>query len=110
MLDRNLDVWVGEVGGVVAGDAEVDAIEHEADEDDDDPYRPVVSGSVNDMFKPVPDNAGPCSFLMSPKYFSVSFNASSWLTPAKATTILSGRKKMSRYFSTVLLLINCKRS
>lgn len=46
-----------------------------------------------------------CSACMSPKYFSVSFNASSWLTPAKATTSLPGLKKVCRYFSMTLLLM-----
>lgn len=66
--------------------------------------------SVNEVFSPVPATLGPSSRRMSPKRFSVSFNAISCGTPAKATTILSGLKKVERYFSITSLLMYGSRS
>ena len=69
-----------------------------------------VEESENEESEAVLDRVGASGFFMSPKSFSVSFIPSSWLTPANATTILSGRKKVFRYLSTTFLLMNCNRS
>lgn len=67
----------------------------------------VSNEVVKDVSKPVPVRMGsPCRSI-SPKYFSESFSADSWSTPANATTSRSGLKKISRYFSTTCLLMNC---
>ena len=73
---------------LVAEDEDVD--ESELEEVEDEAYRLEVVVSVKEESSPVPDNAHFCSLFISPKYFSVIFNASPWFTPAKATTILSG--------------------
>lgn len=85
---KNLDVWVGDVEELVAGDEDAD--ESELEEVEDEAYRLDVGISVNEESSPVPDNGHLCSLFISPKYFSVIFNASSWFTPTNATTILSG--------------------
>lgn len=85
---KNLDVWVGDVEELVAGDEVTD--ESELEEVEEEAYRLGVGVSVNEESSPVPDNSHLCSLFISPKYFSVIFNASSWFTPTNATTILSG--------------------
>lgn len=85
---RNLDVWVVDVEELVAGDEDTD--ESELEEVGDEAYRLDVGVSANEESSPVPDNGKHCSFFISPKYFSVIFNASLWFTPTNATTILSG--------------------
>lgn len=85
---KNLDVWVGDVEELVAGDEDVD--ESELEEVEDEAYRLEVVVSVNEESSPVSDNGHFCSLFISPKHFSVIFNASPWFTPANATTILSG--------------------
>lgn len=82
----------------------------EDEEDEEEAYWLSDCLLVNEVSRPVSSETGPCSRCMSPKYFSVSFSASSWFTPAKATTMRSGRKKVFLYLFTTLLLINCKRS
>lgn len=70
----------------------------------------VSKGVVKEVSRPVPVRRGSLRRFMSPKCFSVSFRADSWSTPANATTSRSGRKNVSRYFSTTSLLMNCNRS
>lgn len=85
---KNLDAWVNDAEELVTGDEDED--ESELEEEEDEAYRLDVGVSVNEESSPVPDNDHFCSLFISPKYFSVIFNASSWFTPANATTILSG--------------------
>ena len=55
-----------------------------------------VDEESNDVSDPVCESMGESDdFGMSPKYCSVSLTASSCCTPANATTIRSGRKKVA---------------
>ena len=54
-----------------------------------------VDEESNDVSDPVCESMGASDFGISPKYCSVSRTASSCCTPANATTIRSGRKKVS---------------
>lgn len=107
-MDSNFEVCGGEEEGEDAGEEYADDIEEE--DDKEGAYWDEVEESESDESDPVLDRICVCGFLMSPKSFSVSFRPSSWLTPAKATTILSGRKKVFRYLFTTFLLMNCNRS
>lgn len=93
MLVSNLDICGGDDEGEVAGDVYADDIEEEEEEEEDRDDPDWLSDWVfsNEVSEPVCDKFGPCPRCISPKYLSVNFKASSWLTPAKATTILSGR-------------------
>ena len=55
----------------------------------------IVENESNDVSEPVCGSIGPSDFGISPKYCSVSLTASSCCTPANATTIRSGLKKVS---------------
>lgn len=63
-----------------------------ADWDDEEMLSPLWLESESvDVSEPVRDREGESDLGISPKYCSESFTASSCGTPAKATTILSGR-------------------
>jgi len=108
-LESSFDVCEGDEGEV-GGEVYADDIEEEEDQEDEYGDEVEVEESERDESDSVLDKVGSCGFGMLPKNFSVSFRPSSWLTPAKATTILSGRKKVFRYSSTTFLLMNCNRS
>ena len=96
ILDKSLDVCGGDDEGEVAGEVYADDIEEEEEEDGEDEYGFNVEESESDDFDSILDKFCPGVFIISPKNFSVRLRPSSWLTPAKATTILSGRKKVLR--------------
>ncbi len=89
-------------------DEELENIEADEEVEDEDPVEEGMFDS--DTSEPYCDRLGPCAFCMSPKYFPVNFRASSCATPAKAITILSGWKKVLRYFPTTFRSISGRRS
>ena len=54
-----------------------------------------VDEDSTELSDPVCESKGASDLGISPKYCSVSLTASSWCTPANATTIRSGRKNVS---------------
>ena len=54
-----------------------------------------VDEDSTEVSDPVCESEGASDLGISPKYCSVSLTASSWCTPANATTIRSGRKNVS---------------
>ncbi len=106
MWERTLEGFCGEEDGVEAGVVNCD----ENDEDVGEEGWLEDGESVIEASEPTCESLGPSRFSISPKYLSARIMASSWPTPAKATTIRSGWKNACRYFSTTALLIWGNRS
>ena len=78
--DEDCEEPVPDVAGAGCGEDEVG----------DNAYRTSLEKFGDGIPESGLDKPMSVDLFISPKCFSVSFNASSWPTPAKATTILSG--------------------